>query len=296
MKPATQKGHGSGLRAGEAHPPEGSTAGPRAQPRETSPGLPRSEFWTDRTVAWYARAAERGDYAARVLEVLEPALADCTDALDVGAGCGALTLPLARRLEAVTALEPSPAMARALRAATAGAGLANVTVVEAAWGEAPVRPHDLVLCAHVGGLLKADSPFLRDAGTAARRWVALVRDFPGAQREDKFYFSELYPVLLGRPYEHRCDAEETLGALRQLGIRPSVTVIEYASDQPFGDLEEACDFWMTYLGLEGDGPRAYLRAFLKDRLVRRDGEWIAPFRKTAAVITWQPTGQPTRPA
>ncbi len=287
MKPAAQKGQGSGLHASGVHRLEGSTAGPRPRASGTSPGLPRSEFWTDRTVAWYARAVERGDYAARVLEVLEPELADCKDALDVGAGCGALTLPLARRLEAVTALEPSPAMARALRAAAAGAGLANVTVVEAAWGETPVRPHDLVLCAHVGGLLKAGSAFLRDAGSAARRWVALVRDVPGAQREDKFFFSELYPVLLGRPYEHRCDAEETLDALRQLGIRPSVTVIEYSSDQPFLDLEEACDFWMTYLGLEGDDPRAYLREFLRERLVRRDGGWIAPFRKTAAVICWR---------
>lgn len=260
------------------------------------PGLPRSEFWTDRTVAWYSRAVERGDYAARVLEVLEPILTGCRDAVDVGAGCGALALPLCRRLAAVTALEPTPAMARALRAAAARAGLGNVAVVESAWGEAPVRPHDLVLCAHVGGLLSGDSPFLSEAGRVARRWVALVRDVPGAGREDKFFFSELYPALLGRPYEHRCDAKDTLEALRGLGIQPSVTVIEYASDQPFADLEEACDFWMTYLGIGGDGPRAYLRAFLQERLVKEDGGLVAPFRKSAAVITWAPARRPKRPA
>ncbi|HET8576911.1 MAG TPA: class I SAM-dependent methyltransferase [Methylomirabilota bacterium] len=237
-------------------------------------------------MGWYARAVERGDYAARVLEVLEPILADCRDALDVGAGCGALSLPLARRLEAVTALEPTPAMTRWLRAAAARRGLSNVTVVEAAWGETRVKPHDLVFCAHVGGLLSGDSPFLSEVAAIARRWVTLVRDAPAAQREDKFFFSELYPVLLGRPYVHRCDAEDTLAALGRLGIRPTVTVIEYSSDQPFDDLEEACDFWMTYLGLEEDGPRAYLRTFLRERLVRRGGEWIAPFRKRAAVIRW----------
>ncbi len=239
-------------------------------------------------MAWYERAVARGDYAARVIDVLDPILAECRDALDVGAGCGALALPLCRRLAAVTALEPTPAMTRALRAAAARAGLANVTVVESAWGEAPVGPHDLVLCAHVGGLLSGDSPFLSGGARVARRWVALVRDAQAAQREDKFFFSELYPALLGRPYVHRCDAEDTLAALGRLGIRPSVTVIEYASDQPFTDLEEACDFWMTYLELEGDGPRAYLRAFLRERLLRRGGEWVARFRKTAAVITWKP--------
>lgn len=277
MKPADDEGRGH--RAQDSTPPPGSGVPPG--------GEPRSSFWTDRTVAWYRRAVERGDYAERVLQAIGPALDRCRDAVDVGAGCGALALPLARRLAAVTALEPTPAMARGLRQAAAEAGLDNITVVEAAWGEAPVGPHDLVICAHVGGLLRGDSSFLREVGGVARRLVALVRDAPGAPRDDKFFFSELYPLLLGRAYEHRCDAEETLGALRALGVRPTVTPIEYSSDQPFADLPEACDFWMTYLGLEGAGPRAFLEGFLRQRLVRDGGEWIAPFRKTAAVITWE---------
>ncbi|HET7876810.1 MAG TPA: class I SAM-dependent methyltransferase [Methylomirabilota bacterium] len=259
--------------------------------RVSAGGLPRSEFWTDRTVAWYARALERSDYAARVLEVLGPYLGRCRDALDVGAGCGVLALPLARRLERVTAVEPSHAMASALRRAAARAVLANLTVVEAAWGEAPVAPHDLVLCSHVGGLMKAGSPFLSEAGGVARRVVALIRDWPSGQRDDKFFFSELYPRLLGRPYEHRCDAEETLEALERLGIHPRVTVIQYSSDQPFTDLDEACDFWMTYLGLEGQEPRGWLEGFLRERLTRRDGEWVAPFSKSAAVLLWETAGR-----
>ncbi len=243
-------------------------------------------FWTERTVAWYARALAKSDYAARVMEVLDPRLARCRDALDVGAGCGALTLPLARRLEAVTALEPEPAMAKALRESAAREGLPNVSVVEARWGDALVEPHDLVLCAHVGGLMGWDSPFLGEVGTVARRLVALVRDAEVGTREDKFFFSELYPALLGRAYEHSCDTDQTLAGLERLGIHPEVTPITYSSDQPFDDLGEACDFFMTYLGLEGAAPRAYLARFLDERLTRRDGELVAPYRKTAAVITW----------
>jgi hypothetical protein len=177
-------------------------------------------------------------------------------------------------------------MARGLRRWAAEAGLANVTVVERAWGEIPVRPHDLVLCAHVGGLLRAGSPFLREAGQVARRLVVVVRDVTSTRGEDKFFFRELYPVLLGRPYPRRSEADDTAAAVRALGIRPDVTEIEYRSDQPFADLAEACDFWMVYLGLSDPRSRAYLEAFLRERLVRRDGEWIAPFRKRAAVIVW----------
>jgi protein-L-isoaspartate O-methyltransferase len=253
---------------------------------------PRSLIWTDRTAAWYRRAAERGDYAARVLEAIGPRLGPCRTALDVGAGCGALAVPLARRGLAVTALEPSPAMVRALRGWAAEAGLGNVTVVEAAWGEEPVAAHDLVLCAHVGNLLRPDSDFLREAGRVARRLVVLVRDLTTAQGGDKFFYRELYPALLGRPYDGPRGAEDTVAALRSLGLRPAVSEIEYRSDQPFADLDEACDFWMTYLGLSDAGSRAYLAGFLGERLVRVDGGWIAPFRKTAAVITWG--GQPWR--
>jgi FkbM family methyltransferase len=280
------------------------TSGPRAarrplrdvggSPRDleppSRPDESRSGFWTDRVVTWYRRAAERGDYAPRVIEAIGPALDSCHTALDVGAGCGALAIPLAHRLQDLTALEPAPAMSRELRRWAAEAGLRNVTVVEAAWGDVAVPAHDLALCAHVSGLLRADSPFLRDVERVARRLVVLVRDIAAAKGEDKFFFGELYPALLGRPYARGGDAGDAVATLERRGIRPVVTEIEYRSDQPFTDLDEACDFWMAYLGLSDPGSRAYLESFLRERLVHRDGEWIAPFRKRAVVIVWRPAG------
>ncbi len=252
----------------------------------TAPARP---FWTERKAAWYRRAVARSDFAAKVLAALEPLLEGCETALDVGAGCGALSVPLATRLRAVTALEPAPAMARALAEEAGARGLRNVTVVERAWGEAPVARHDLVLCSHVGDLLRRGSPFLREAPALARRGVALVRDL-GASGDDKFFFKTLYPRLLGKPYGGPCRDEETVEALARLGVRPTVTPIEYRSDQPFDDLDEACDFWMEYLGLEGEPARGVLRDFLAGRLARDGDGWIAPYPKRAAVIWWRTGG------
>jgi hypothetical protein len=235
-------------------------------------------------VHWYRQALRRSDYAQAVLEVLEPLLAECETALDVGAGCGALALPLAERLRRVTALEPAPAMAAALREAARARGLANLEVVEAAWGEVPVPPHDLVLCAHVGELLRPDAAFLREARSLASRWVVAIRDAgPG---EDKFFFGELYPRLLGQPYGPGCDYRETLEGLAALGITPTIRRIRYRSDQPFADLEEACEFWEEYLGVGGPSVRATLREFLVARLTREGSGWLAPYSKDAAVIWW----------
>lgn len=244
-------------------------------------------IWNARTVAWYQRANARSDYAERVFAAIPDLLARARTALDVGAGFGALAVPLARRLERVTAVEPSPAMAAALRATIARQGLGNLTLVEAAWGEAPVGPHDLVVCAHVSPLLKPGSPFLEALvrGGLARVGAALVRDAPGGD-EDKFFFRELYPALLGRPYAHACGTDETLETLGRLGVRPAVTPITYGSDQPFDDLDEACDFWMEYMGLETAEARASLERFLAARLLREGRGWLAPFRKRAVVLHW----------
>lgn len=140
----------------------------------------RDGLWTERTVAWYARADARSDYAAKVLTAAQTALAGCRSALDVGAGFGALALPLARRLPRVTALEPSPAMAAALRGAAARGGLGNVTVVESAWGQTALATHDLVVCAHVGPLLGPESAFLSALRAVARRAVSSCVRRPGA--------------------------------------------------------------------------------------------------------------------
>ena len=114
--------------------------------------------------------------------------------------------------------------------------------------------------------------------------MLLVSDTSGG--DDKFFFSELYPLLIGRPYERCCQDEEMVVSLRTLGIKPSLTTIEYQSDQPFESLDEAGEFWMTYLGLESAETRAWLRDFLAERLLREGQGWLASFRKRAAAIQW----------
>lgn len=256
--------------------------------RATDPVTGRgSSFWTARKVAWYRRALERSDYATTVLGALDGVLSQAGSVLDVGAGCGALALPLAERVPRVTALEPSAPMAQALRQEARQRGLAHLEVVEAAWGEAPVGPHDLVLCAHVGELLSPGSAFLREVTRVARRWVVLLRDAPmPGDRADKFFFGELYPRLLGREYAAAGRGDGTAGGLLEPEARATTQLVEYRSDQPFADLEDACAFWEEYLGVTGDEVRGFLREFLAARLRREGGGWVAPYRKRAAITCW----------
>jgi len=81
--------------------------------------------------------------------------------------------------------------------------------------------------------------------------------------------------------------EETVEGLARLGTSADVAFVSYRSDQPFDDLEEACDFWQEYLGITGADARGILREFLGKRLVREGSGLIAPYPKQAAVIWWR---------
>ena len=249
-------------------------------------GSERDEhFWTPRRARWFNQAVQISDFPAQTLKALEPVLVGCRSALDVGAGVGALSVPLARTVEAVTAMEPSPAMLEALRENLARHHLRNVTCTPAAWGKTEVPPHDLILVANVSPIFTDLLGFLTTAEPLARRAIALVQNVgPGTE---KFYFGELYPLLLGRPYPGRDDYLKTVTLLHSLGIHADVQIIGYHFDQPFADLAEAVDFWKEQMRLTEPEQERRLVGFLQSKLQRVGSRLVAPMRRQSAVLTWR---------
>lgn len=252
-----------------------------------SPSDREEHRWTPRRARWFNQAVQVSDFPAQTLKVLEPILLGCRSVLDVGAGVGALTVPLARTVEAVTALEPSPAMLDELRATLTRHGLTNVTCIPAAWGKADLAPHDLILVANVSPIFNDLLGFLTAAEPLARRALALVQNVgPGTE---KFYLGELYPLLLGRPYPARDDYLKSVTLLHSLGIYANVQTIGYHFDQPFENLQEAVEFWKEQMHLTDPGQERQLLAFLQTKLQRVGPRLVAPMRRQSAVIWWRVT-------
>ncbi len=244
-------------------------------------------LWTPRRARWFNQAVQISNFAAHALKALEPILLGCRSVLDVGAGVGALTVPLAKSVEEVTALEPAPAMLDALRANLAHNRLTNVTCIPAAWGEAALPPHDLILVANVSYIFDDLLGFLTSAEPLARQAIALVQNVgPGVE---KFYLGELYPLLLRRPYPGRDDYLRTVTRLHGLGIYANVQIIGYHFDQPFEDLREAVEFWKEQMRLMEPEQERQLLAFLQTKLQRVGSRLVAPMRRQSAVIWWRVT-------
>ncbi len=242
-------------------------------------------FWNRLKAEWYRRGMDYSDMADRVVPIIKARAEGARSVLDVGSGCGALALPLAREGFRVTALDPSKAMLDILREDAKKKGLKGVKTVEAAWGEAEVKPHDIVLCANVPVLVKGSEGFLREVGDSARKYVFIVE--AADPEADKFYYKDLYPLVWGKAFPPRRDYIATYNTLHALGIFANVEMIEYDFDQPFKDLDEALMFWKEYMGIVTEEHDATLADYLGDRLVKRKGVLLARFHKKAAVMWWK---------
>lgn len=251
--------------------------------------MEHEKHWSERQARWYNEALKLSDYPQKAMAVLAPLARGCRTILDVGAGVGALTIPLAKLVEKVTALDPSAAMLEELRRNLEQEGLQNVVCVEAAWGEVELSPHDLVLVANVPHVLEDIPRFLKAAERIANYFIVLVQNVDLGR--DKFYLDELYPLLLKKPFERRGDYLRAYTALHRLGIHADVRIIEYDFDQPFADLEEAVEFWKEHLRLEGSEHDDALKAFLGKKLQQGHGGLVAPIHKKSAVISWPVKGE-----
>jgi len=242
-------------------------------------------YWNRLKAEWYRRGLEYSTLPATVVPMILERAAGARTFLDAGAGCGALTIPLAREGKRVTALDPSRAMLDILEEDVKKEGLKGVRTIHAAWGEVEVKPHDVIICANVPALLKDDDRFLRDALRLAGKYVFIIA---GAGPEaDKFYYKDLYPLIFGRPFGPREDYLKTYVMLHGLGVCANVEMIEYDFDQPFDTLEDAVEFWKEYMGLVTDEHDEKLRGYLETRLVKKRKVLLAPFHKKAAVIWWR---------
>jgi len=100
----------------------------------------------------YDRIVYPGNQQDALISRLVPRIDGLDTAIEIGAGTGTLTLPLAKRLRKITAVEPSPAMAKILSENLVRQRLKNVTLARQRWEETDLPPADAVIA---GGCLYA---------------------------------------------------------------------------------------------------------------------------------------------
>lgn len=242
--------------------------------RTGSRGPAATNYW-DRRAPSYARITrDRNDSFIRVLE---PYLSPRKTLIDAGAGAGRHSVPLAERLEWVTAVEPSEGMRAQIPHRD------NMTVIASTWQDAEVARADFVICCHVLYGIEDPVPFIAKLQTSARERVFIMMregsvPHPAAQ---------LRQQMLGGPELPIPQFSDLFMLLMQMGIAPDVTFIRYPVFNRYANMDEALADCGMLIGAGWDEARA--RTLLEEMLTKDGDELVIDSgMAVAGIANWQP--------
>jgi hypothetical protein len=196
--------------------------------------------------------------------------------LDVGAGGGRYSLPLALHVRKVVAIDPSPSMLGALREDAAAAGIGNIKVTEARWPMARPPKGDVALMAHVGYDIADIGPFVDQLDARASRLCVAVMGESAMQTVAALFWQQIH----GEPRVRLPALPEFLVLLTARGRLPEVTLVD-RTPPTFATLDEAHAIARRQLWLE--------EGSAKDRKLRRLVERAVTERESRYAFEWAPT-------
>jgi SAM-dependent methyltransferase len=158
--------------------------------------------------------------------------------LDVGAGAGAASLPLAAALRHATAVDTDRGLLDAYGSRAARLGV-PVDLVPGRWPDvaAQVAPADVAVCAHVLYNVPDLGPFAEALTVHARRRVLVEI----TERHPLTPLNPLWERFHGLVRPQRPTAQDAVAALRELGLRPAVTRWRRAAEPDYATLDELAE-------------------------------------------------------
>jgi len=206
--------------------------------------------------------------------------------LDVGAGAGAASLPLAGLAGRLVAVDESPAMVASFLDAADAAGV-PAEAVEGRWPEVAGRvgPADVVVCHHVLYNVADLAPFaLALTGHARRRVVA--------ELTDRHPLAGLRPLWrrfhdLDRPTGP--GADDAVAALGAAGLEVDRQDWEQPDRFGFDDFDELVAFTRRRLCLPAARDPEVAEALLDEGTRQVDGVWVSGQPRRVTTLSWPGT-------
>jgi SAM-dependent methyltransferase len=205
--------------------------------------------------------------------------------LDVGAGSGRYSIPIAARAREVIAVEPSPGMGETLSAEAGKRGIANIRLVPSGWLDADAPAADVVLCAHVLYFTPDVEPFVRKLDVHARRTCLIVLRVDQMQANLAGLFEEIW----GEPQAPEPSFIDLYNVLYQTGIAAEVSIRRGGGGPSrFATLDDAEAMATRVLSPPDEAARAKIRPYLEAHLQPTpDGGFAFPRGgPRAALISW----------
>ena len=210
--------------------------------------------------------------------------------LDVGAGTGRLSIPIAKQVAKVTAIDQSTGMLNYLKENMENEGLTNIDCIQKRWEDVKlgedIEPHDVVVASHSLGMFDLQEA-IEKIDAAAKKYV-YVLTFAG-----KWMFDgkeeELWERLHDRPMRHRgwhSDYMLLYNILHDMGIYANVEVKDVKHEQHYDNLDDAVSRWKEMRDIPPEKEHI-LRDHLSN-ILEQDGNggYFFKHKSKSAMIWW----------
>jgi ubiquinone/menaquinone biosynthesis C-methylase UbiE len=211
--------------------------------------------------------------------------------LDIGAGTGALTLPMSRIAKEVTAIEPSKNMLWCLHNNLANEEVTNVRCIQKRWEEIDVEKdlrgsYDVVVASYSLGMIDIVSS-LKKMNAVAKKTVFLFwfAEQDGANCD----YARLWSLVKGEKYKGKPQSDVLFNILNDLCYNPKMEVTSKICRRSFNTLEKAVEEMASDMNVTNDDGKRKIGRYLSDRAVRIDGKYVFEEQHSNAILCWNPS-------
>jgi protein-L-isoaspartate O-methyltransferase len=230
--------------------------------------------------------SSRTDRVSATLDALS--LSPDARVLDVGAGPGVLTVPIASRTAHVTAVEPSEGMMTVLREYMKDKGIETIRCVQKRWEDVAdgdlEPPYDLVLASFSLGMPDVGAAIEKMNAASSGR-VCLIWHAGEPQFETLYRLA--LPHILGTDYVPGPKADILFNILYSMGIYPDVRYFDFEQAHVFGSEEEMARHFLHEYHIPFDTGNLGLRAYLEEHVEVRDGRFVHHERWPCMMFQWK---------
>lgn len=214
----------------------------------------------DRKASSFSSRNQSSPFVALVLDLLP--LTPGSTVLDIGCGPGTLALPVAGRVQSVTAVDYSAGMLATLTDLAEKAGIDNIRTVQASWEDdweaLGIGRHDITLASRSLAVADLKSALQRLNRFASSTVFIVDRISPSPFDPEAF-------AAVGRRFECGPDYIYVLNTLYSMGIHANVRIISLERETRFADLDDAMNSYRWMIRDMSAGEEEALRKHLETR-------------------------------
>ncbi|MBI9043459.1 MAG: class I SAM-dependent methyltransferase [Anaerolineaceae bacterium] len=224
----------------------------------------------------------------RLQDMLESVRSDFR-VLDIGAGPGNFTIPIAQKVKKVTVVEPADGMVSVLQNNIRNAGLNNIDIVHKKWDDVDSEidlcpPYQFCFASYSLGMSNLYESIKKML--SATRGVILIYWHAGDQPYDK-EAAYLWPLLHQKVFYPIPKSNVVFNVLYQMGIYPHVEPIFSTNTVSFSSFEEAMKEYHRRYDVQTAEQENRLSDYLGTRLERQNGGYVITNQHYGMKIWWR---------